>query len=203
MSFKRFSSFVLCLVLVFASVTVASANPLEPPVSPLQDTWRIISGTGQMAGATGSFHSAHRDIDITVEERAFGDGFDIRLNDSGLFFFDAIAQGHISPQPMWGGFDFVRQSTGLYTSTGSRDLRFEVQGNFLYYEEMISPTNFTRLRLQRVSTITGGGGGGTGNGGGGTGGTGGGGGGGGGGCNVTAGLFAMLLALPLVFRKKK
>jgi len=214
MTFKRLSSFVLCSIFVFISVIGASADPID---SPLNDTWRIISGSGRVGNFPFSVVlGSSQDAVIQVTQTAWQEqqGFvRISINDSSTLWLDISIQGAgITSSFMSSMGDYTRVSAGEYNSPGSTNITFRVSGNYLYYEEFRTPANYMNVRLQRVSTIgapppPGGGGETPGNGGGAGGGGGpnvggGEGSGGGGGCNAGFGLLA-LVALPFFFKKNR
>ena len=208
MNFKRLSSLALCFMLVFAMATTAAAN--NPVDSPLNDTWRIISGSGVMViPVTVAPGGGAQDVTIQVSESISVAGiYNISLNGGISLPFEhswPTAPAGVIQSTMWSSGAFTRVSAGEYNSQGSTNITYRVSGNYLYYEAFTTSTNNMNLRLQRVSSIgttppPGGG-----NGGGAGGGVGGGegSGGGGGGCNAGFGLFALgFVALSFFYRKR-
>jgi len=172
---------------MFAAATVVSA---EPVVSPLEDTWRIISGSSRQMGLSSSFVQINaRDVRIVVEaSNVAGGDFNIRINGDDVFAFDVTVQGQSQQQLMFmrGGAGFVQEREGEYAVPDTRPLNprftFIVEGDFLNYTESITPINYMNLRLQRVSTIRSGGGG--------------------GGCNSGFGILALAFAALFLYGKK-
>ena len=212
MNFKRLSSLALCFMLVFASVTVASAN--NPVDSLLNDTWRIISG--EMVGHSHGTFIPDSAFDAEIQVRQAGPNtlFMIDINGGGSVSRLEFSVNHPRLGPMAigsirGGSHFERIAAGHYRNVlGSLVTTYIVSGDTIEYRSQSAPGTYTRLTLQRVSTIgttppPGGGGNGGGAGGGGGVGGGEGSGGGGGGCNAGFGLFALgFVALSFFYRKR-